>query len=388
MIYRFLAIADIHWGAQDSQLTYDNLCLVTKFIEEMKGQIDFVVVCGDYFDYRVQLNSKTALLAVRWFDDLISTCLKTGVKKVRVIKGTREHDNDQLEVFRPTYVDGSGYCMIYDTTKVEDLFSDLRVIFCPDENLNMVDYERYYWDRFIPNPDMGFFHGNFSNVLPSIEYRRIQEHHLPTMIYDYAGLSRLIKGPMIAGHWHIPQEDGSEYYVGSFDRWKFGEEEPKGFIYGAYDTENSRYFIHRVENLWARKFKTLMITDDEYRQPSEFAELADRVRTELNSDPQMQLRILYIISNPDDNLHKTFQVFQQQFSSNHRVKIDLKDLVKKEQRTERRKEVESESREYDYIFNSDQTQIPAIIQKFIEDKKGVALSLDTVKRYISKYLEG
>ena len=387
MIYRYVAIADIHWGAQDSQLTYSNLRMVTEFLKAMKNRVDFVVICGDYFDYRIQLNSKTALLAVKWFDELITTCRKTGVKRVRMIKGTREHDNDQLEVFRPSYENEDSYFRIYNLTAAEDLFPDLRVVFCPDENLNQNDYIKKYWDCFIPNPDMGFFHGNFSNVLPKIEYDRIQEHNLPTMIYDYGSLSRLIRGPMIAGHWHIPQEQGSEYYVGSYDRWRFGEEEPKGFIYGAYNTETSEYYIHRVENIGARKFNTLMITDEEYSEPKDFANLTERIRYEISQNPTLQLRIVYIISRQDEDLRKTFQVFQQQFSNSHQVKIDLKDLVKKEFRAEKKREVETESRQYDYVFNKDTSQIPSIIRRFISDKRGEDIELDTINRFVQKYLE-
>lgn len=386
MIYRFIALADIHWGAIDSKLLYENLQLVTRFIREMNGEIDFVVICGDYFDYRIQLNSKTALLAVEWFDELMTACRESGVKKVRMFKGTREHDNDQLEVFRPAYEDESGYFRLYDTTTAEDLFPDLRVIFCPDEPINLLDYDRLYWDQFIPFPDIGFFHGNFNSILPKIEYDRIQEHRLPSMIYDYDKFSKFIKGPLIAGHWHIPQDRDSLYYIGSFDRWKFGEEEPKGFIYGAYNTEDSKYFIYRVENILARKYDTIVVNDEECRYPADFSLLIDRIRTLIAKNPSIQLRIIYIITSDDDDLRKTLTVFQQQISSMRQVKIDIKDLVKKEEKEHRKKTVENTSREYDYVFNRDTSAIPSIITRFIRERKGESLSEEIVEKYIGKYL--
>lgn len=387
MIYRFLALADIHWGAMDSKLLYNNLQLIIRFIREMSGEIDFVVICGDYFDYRIQLNSKTALLAVRWFDELISACKETGVKKVRMFKGTREHDNDQLEVFRPSYEDESGYFRLYNSATAEELLPDLRIVFCPDEPINLIDYYRQYWDRFIPYPDIGFFHGNFSNILPKIEYNRIQEHNLPTMIYEYDELSRLIKGPMIAGHWHIGQDSESLYYIGSYDRWKFGEEEPKGFIYGAYNTETSKYFIRRIENILARHYNTIYVSDEECRYPADFSLLMDRVNTLVKEDPMLQLRVVYMLSTDDEDLRKTISIFQQQLSNIRQVKVDIKDLIKKEEKESRKKTVEKTSREYDYVFNRDATAIPSIIHRFIMDRKGESLSEELIQKYIGKYLQ-
>ena len=90
MKYNILAIADIHWGAMDPDEMYDNLQYFLDFIR-MKGDIDLVVICGDYFDYRLTLNSKAALKSLRWFDELYNTCKENGVKKLRAIKGELPH---------------------------------------------------------------------------------------------------------------------------------------------------------------------------------------------------------------------------------------------------------------------------------------------------------
>ena len=213
LTYKFLAISDIHWGAMNSEDMYDHLQLVLEFIREMKEEIDFLVICGDYFDYRLQLNSKTTVAAIQWLDELIATCTEAGVKKIRIVKGTEGHDYDQLEAFRPTYEDSNGFFRIIKYTEREQLFDDLSVVFCPDETLNMDEYEEKYWNVFVPAADIGFFHGNWDNVLPSIEFNRIQEHHLPTMIYQYEKFSRLIKGPMISGHWHIATDEEINEYI-------------------------------------------------------------------------------------------------------------------------------------------------------------------------------
>ena len=387
MIYKFMVLADLHWGAMDPILTYDNLKLVTDFIKEMRGEIDFVVIAGDYFDYRIQLNSKTSIYAVKWFEDLMDTCRKNGVRKVRMFKGTREHDNDQLEVFRPAYEDDTGYFRLYNETTSERLFHDLKVVFCPDENINLIDYNETKWNQFVPFCDLGFFHGNFDTILPRIEYERIQSGKLPIMVYEYERFAKLIRGPLISGHWHVATEDRSLYYVGSFDRWKFGEEEPKGFIYGCYNTETSEYFIHRIINENARIYRTLILTDDEYKGPADFAQAYDQIKNLLANDSMMQLRVVFIMSKNDPDLLEAFNVFQKHFSSSRQVKMEVKNLQKREEKKLKKKIAETTSKQISFIFDKDVRSVPKIIHQFLADWKGVEIPLEKIEKYVNKYLD-
>ena len=387
MIYKFIVLADIHWGAMHHKNMYNNLELVLEFIRQMKNNIDFVVIAGDYFDCRLQLNSKTALSAVRWFDKLIQTCKKSNVKKVRMIKGTREHDNDQLEVFRAPYESEDGFFKLYNTTESEELLPDLLCVFCPDENMNLKDYHQTYYSKFMPNPSIGFFHGNFDSILPEIEYNRIQENNLPTMIYEYEKFSRVIKGPLISGHWHVKNEYKSLYYVGSYDRWKFNEEEDKGFIYGEINTESDEYFIHRVRNPLARQYKTLIINSDECYSPEHFARLLDMIHDEIKKDSEVMLRVSYLLTNSNEEALINFTLFQKQVAVIRQLRLDLKDLVKRNTKKEKKKQVELEASKYHYIFDPSFTNISEIIHKFILDSKNVDIPSSTIEKYINKYLE-
>lgn len=387
MKYSFIALADIHWGAMDSTLMYQNLELVLQFIRKMKDKLDFVVIAGDYFDYRLQLNSKTALSAVEWFDRFIRTCKDSGVKRVRMIKGTVGHDYDQLEVFRPSYETEDGYFKLYTETTSEEILPGLRCVFCPDEPMNLMEYHQTYQSQFFPLSDIGFFHGSFDNILPEIEYRRIQDHNIASMIYEYTKFARLIKGPLISGHWHVATNKGSLYYIGSYDRWAFDEEEPKGFVYGEYDTESSEYFIHRVENPLARKFNTIIITDETTNTPAQFSELGGLIEETLSETPDMKLRISYIITSDDSGALTAFNTFQRKYASNSRVKIVVKDLVKRELKREKKEKTQIEASKYDYVFDQDPHKIPSIIQRFIKDKKGVDVDVNIIEKYVSKYLD-
>lgn len=386
MIYKFIALADIHWGAMDSHTMYNNLELVLEFIRQKQDDLDFVVIAGDYFDYRLQLNSKTALLAIDWFDKLVTSCKDSNVKKIRIFKGTREHDNDQLEVFRPSYEQDDGYVKIFNTTTSEELLPGLRVVYCPDENMNLEEYHQIYYNEFIPYPNIGFFHGNFDTILPDIEYNRIQEHHLATMIYEYDRFANLIRGPLISGHWHVKNEHKSLYYIGSYDRWKFNEEDDKGFIYGEIDTDTDEYLIHRIVNPLAREFKTIIVSSDECSTPEQFALLSSTVNSYLKDDPLIMIKVSYLLGNSSEEALLNFNVFQKQYVTSRQVKIDLKDLVKKEAKKAKKKQVEVQASKYHYVFDSDINNIPEIVHKFILDNKEVDIPTSTIEKYIKKYL--
>jgi len=385
--YKFIVLADLHWGAMDSYKMYNNLQLVLEFIRQMKDSLDFIIIAGDYFDYRLQLNSKTALAAVQWFDELVNTCRESNIKKIRMFKGTREHDNDQLEIFRPPYELDDGYFKIFNTTESEELLPGLRCIYCPDENMNLSEYHQVYYSKFIPHPNIGFFHGNFDTILPDIEFNRIQEHNLATMIYEYDKFSKLIKGPMISGHWHVKNEHKSLYYVGSYDRWKFNEEEDKGFIYGEIDTDTNEYFIHRVNNPLATQYKTIIVSSDEYSTPEQFASLSNMINDYLKDDSEIKLRVSYLLSSNNDEALVNYNIFQRQYSTCKQVKIEIKDLVKREAKKVKKKQVEIEASKYQYIFDSDLKNIPNIVHQFILDNKSVDIPTATIAKYINKYLE-
>lgn len=383
MIYKFLAISDVHWGALDTPMLCKNLTFFLEYIKALSGEIDFVVICGDYFDHRIQLNSKTALYAIHWMDEFINTCKQSGVKKIRVVKGTQEHDNDQLEAFRQ-YEDETGYFRIYNTTTSEELLPNLRCVFCPDETINLEEYHESRWMHFTPNPDIGFFHGNFDNVLPSIEYDRIQNNHLPTMIYEYEKFASLIRGPLISGHWHVRQNIDSLYYIGSYDRWCFGEEEPKGFLYGEYDTDCAKYRCFFIDNPLSRNYISLIYTTEDTSTPAEFAEIASVIMRELSQDNDALIRVTYMITNNDQGALTNFNNLQSRFMNNPRVKIYVKDLLKKVAKKEA-KEKRLSTDKYQYIFS--QAPIAEKIQQFIKDRKDIDLSVDDIEKRLKKYLE-
>ena len=97
MKYNILASADYHWGAMDADKQYEESAFIINYLKS--HDIDLYVICGDYFDHRLLMNSKSAFNSIRLIDE-IKTLSKEKNFKIVIFDGTESHDYDQLEIFR------------------------------------------------------------------------------------------------------------------------------------------------------------------------------------------------------------------------------------------------------------------------------------------------
>ena len=382
MRYNIVSIADIHWGAMDPDEMYNNLQYFLDFIK-MRGDIDLVVICGDYFDYRLTLNSKAALKALRWFDELYNTCINSGVKRLRMIRGTKEHDNDQLEAIHPRET-GKFFKKFYVTT-TEETLPDLNCIYCPDETLNLHEYEKLYMDQMMSIHDIGFFHGNFDIKLPKLVINQNLESEIPSIIYFKDYWSKFINGPMIAGHWHVFTDSDPLIYIGSYDRWIFGEEEDKGFLFTQYNTEDHSYYWKHIVNPFAKKYESIIIDNSLCISPDDFANLHNDIIDLKKSDPEMKIRVVYQITIDNEESLVNFNEFKNVISSMKNIKIDVKDFVKKRNKEKQKERVAISSGRYSYILNNPY-DIKQNIHEFLLRERNIDIPVEIIDSIIGKYI--
>ena len=382
MKYNILAIADIHWGSMDPDEMYDNLQYFLDFIR-MKGDIDLVVICGDYFDYRLTLNSKAALKSLRWFDELYNTCKENGVKRLRAIKGTREHDNDQWEAIHPKET-GEFFKKFYTCTSEETL-PGLKCIYCPDETINLKEYEELYLKEMMTRHDIGFFHGNFDTQLPKMIIDQNLEANIPSIIYFKDHWSKVIDGPLVSGRWHVFTDLDPLSYIGSYDRWAFGEEDDKGFLFIQYDTNDHSYYWKHIENPFARKYNTIIVDNTLCVTPDDFANLTQDIQELKKSDPEMKIRVIYQITVENDEASVNFSEFRNIVSSMRNVKVDVKDFVKKRNKEKQKERVAISSGRYSYILDHP-LEIKSNIHEYLLREKNIDLPLETIDAIIGKYI--
>lgn len=385
MKYNILTIADIHFGVMEPEKQYENLELPLIFLEMYKN-IDLVVVLGDYFDAILSMNSSAAIYAVSWFSKLLKTAKDNGVKKVRFIRGTKEHDNLQLEAFREME-DEEGFFKLFNENTYEETLPELRAIYCPDENINAKEYNQIYSENMLKFPNIGFFHGSFDVVLPDIVVQLSEETSMNNIIYDYNRWSKIVSGPMISGHWHDGNEIGSLIYVGSFDRWAFNEMSDKGFGFIQMNTETNEYFYKKIVNEFADKFITFDIDTHLYSTLDEYTSLIKTVEKELNEKEVVNKRIRILINITDEKLiNETFITSIRQFFVNNKlVKIVIKNKIKKDNEKKKKKENIETMDKYGFIFDK-KMDTAETIQKFIMKSKNKDINIDIINDIISKFI--
>ena len=383
MKYKILAISDIHWGAVEAKRLYDNLQLVLNTIRIMVevDRLDLVVICGDYFDYKLSLNSKSSLLAITWMDELYKLCIQHSIK-IRIVKGTHEHDNNQLEAFR-SYE--SEMYKIFNTNTLEETLPGLTCLYCPDENIPTKEYKQTYIQNLVGGADIGFFHGSFDIVLPDIVVQHSEETNARNVIFPFAEFSSLIKGPMISGHWHNGSFNNPLIYTGSFDRWAFGEEDPKGFLLVQYDTETYEYSYQLVENTNARKFDTLYIDTMNFPSAKEYSELIQLINENYDlGENRLRVVISRSTERPEDE--ELINAFKKYYVNNRNLKIDIKNIKQITKKKEVKKSLQELTTKYGFLFDNKEDNSAENIQQFILVNKNRSIPIDIIEKYITPFL--
>lgn len=379
MIYNILLDADKHWGAMSPKKQYMSSYITKRALYDLP--IDLYVNLGDLFDTKLLLNSKPAVYAIRDMQEKLAICDAKGIK-VRAIRGTRSHDYDQWEIFRKFE---SENFRIFTENAIEETLPGLNCIYCPDENMNTSDYLHTYHENIFENPhDIAFFHGSFDVVLPRIVVQLSEDALSTNLVYYYETWSKIVNGPLLSGHWHDGNEIGSLIYVGSSDRWSFGEDEPKGLGLVQYDTETHKYRYHKIENILAENFKTYEVDTYIYNVDA-YNALSKLIDSELELDEMLNVRVKITITDDKPENETLIDAFRYYYANEKRVKIVLVNQVQTEKKKKQQKEESELDEIYGYIRDPN-VSYPEKIRRFVNFMSGKNYTLEDIDRFVSKYL--
>lgn len=230
-------LADLHFGSFDPKKQYQ--ILVEQVLSELYQlpKLDIISINGDLFDHKVMSNSDAALYASKFVADLVHLA-KTKNSTLILLAGTYSHDFDQLKLFYH-YMDNSqnyGVDVRVITNIQFEYIKGARILMIPELN----GVEESIYQKFFNHSgwyDAAFVHGTFEGSV----YGNLT-----------SGSSRLLTaddfkyctGVVISGHVHKPGcFQGFYYYCGCPYRWKFGEEEEKGYIILAHDLDTQVHYV-------------------------------------------------------------------------------------------------------------------------------------------------
>lgn len=377
MKYKGVMIADIHFGALPVERLYNELEIFLDFIE--KKSLDFIVILGDWFDKKINLNSKDAKYSTVFFERICQICIDNDIK-LRIIQGTESHDNSQLEVLEILAKNKPVDFKVFYEVEEEELFPDFNVLYVPEEYINSIDekYGKYMNKKY----DMIFGHG----MIQEVKFAALIQSSETTMkkapIFKSKMLCDMCYGPIFFGHIHTKDIFNDRlYYVGSYSRWKFGEEEDKGFYYVKYENDTKEFEAKFIVNNKAMKYDTIEI----YEKESGFYKLNTEnqikyIQNLIQSFEYDFLRLQFYIPQGYENENLLINMINESFGKYKNLKLDFKVNSKIKSKREVEEKINLLLDKYGFIFDN-KIDTYTKINKFILEKYNKDISVEKIKEY-------
>lgn len=396
MKYNIISLPDIHWGVINPYEQLKLLEFIFQFIQECHNEniaIDMIVISGDYFDSKLPLNSREAIFAIQWMNSLYTLALEYGIKRIRLFQGTLDHDNDQLDAFKPMekLSDDEDFFKIFTKTTSEETLPGLRCIYCPDETLQTNDYENTYINEILSIHDIGFFHGSFDVVYGELLQSKPELMNKKNVIFKYDLWNKVIQGPLIAGHWHDGKQYEHLFYCGSPFRYKFNEDEPKGFGFLQYNNSDNSYYYQKILNCMSSEYITYEIYSNIYNSKEDFNRAMNEIESIVESflqTPHLDNRLrvmIYIVDEKTEN-DLFISALRQRFIDYKNIKIVIKNKLKDKLKKEAVKRNKERHEKFDFIYDKSKA-LPQIIHDFIYSIDDTAnIPMDYIQTKCNQYL--
>jgi len=201
--FRSIHISDLHWDRSN----YENLDkeLRSEFLPyvEKNGEVlDCIFINGDYWHQKLNLNENVTKVAIKFMYDLVTLAYQYDIK-IRIIRGTRSHDFDQLENFRGYERDYD--FKIFNTFDVEEIVPNFFVLYLPEEYMDNQD--EYYKEIFELEEGTGYdmivFHGTFDFTAFDSQKQESERQISNAAVFNSDEILSICHGPIINSVIHI-----------------------------------------------------------------------------------------------------------------------------------------------------------------------------------------
>ena len=361
--FRIVTIADSYFGKKDDNKLYNELKInfldVIQEIQNEDYKINMVCIAGDLFDRIIKMNEYSAKLIFDFVSDLCYFSQKYHVY-LRILKGTKTHDFNQLQVFKNLELKYSNFRII-NTVETEKI-NGIKILYLPEEYPeNIYEYYNVYLNQTY---DCILGHGMIDCVafVPDDNSERMVRN---APVWKLEDLMNICNGPVIFGHIHDFHEFKDKvYYCGSFSRFSFADKEDKGFLMFDINEKNTKeYEGNFYENENAPTYKTIDIND--------FSNLDNEAKIKLINNIKKEYDFVKI--KAESNSSESLDIIKNITSEDPSIKMEIKNISVEENKVDE-KYLFILKREYD-IFNT--------IQKFIKIKYNKDISTEKIKSVIS-----
>jgi DNA repair exonuclease SbcCD nuclease subunit len=342
-------IADLHFGAFNPKTQYQ--ILQEQFITRIKDlpRIDLISVDGDIFDHKVMSNSDVVLYASLFIDNLVSLCREKNSTLI-ILHGTYSHDYDQLKMFYH-YMDDKSVDVRVITQIQFETVKGCRILCIPElYGLEESVYRHFFFESGWY--DQAFVHGTFKGAVYG----------------DNVGAGRLLipedfiycTGVAISGHVHKGGcFNGFYYYCGCPYRWKFGEEEDKGFLILVHDLD-TRYHYTDFEKIESFRYDTIFLDDLISADPKA---IIDYINTKQKTEgiDFIKVRVRFPVNGSDKTIINNY------YRNNPNTFVEFMDISELEE--QKREEQAKEDENYNYLLDKSISDLDRFVM-YINNSEG------------------
>jgi hypothetical protein len=386
MKYKGYVISDIHIGAKDTSKLYEEYKSI--FINTIKSDYDdlnFIVICGDYFDHKLYLNETDSAFAYTMMIDLIEATRDD--VKIRIVYGTESHECNQYNIISKLKSIYHRDIEVIKYASEEELFPGLHILYLPEEHLYNKD--EYYSELFSEygKYDYIFGHGVIREAMKEaatqIDNKQGKRKKVP--VFSTAELRKLCKGETYFGHYHVNCDMDNVFYVGSFSRWQFGEEEPKGFYKISCNTEKNKYTHEFIENTLASIYKTISFGYDSkvFKSIDEAKATLDHIDKIIQNNYFDNVRFMFNI--PIDYQDPEFLILylNERYKFKEFIKLEIVNGYIDNKRKQQKEIVKEENDKYSFIFDKNMA-LEDKVSYFISIEYNRQIPSETIYNYLYK----
>lgn len=361
-------IGDIHFGVPNVDPKLEYQILKEQFIDKISDMniLHAIFITGDLFDRRVMANSDTVYYTSLFIQELVEVAIRKQAT-ILLLKGTDSHDSNQLKLFYHYLEDYRVDFRIVETIKFE-IINNVRILCIPE----LYDVPEYTYDvvfKYSGLYDQCVFHGTVNGSVygnNTIATARLFD------IEDFKNCC----GPIIGGHVHTGGCFSSHiYYTGSPIRYKFGEENPKGFLICVQDLDTHEYITH-LEEIKSFRYDTILLDDLINTDPKDAIAYINSLKQNKGID---FLKVKFLQDLPDDFIN----IINSYYKNKKDVKICFEYDKKSKVMKKNIEELDSMS-EYNFILDKTLTEYD-ILTRYINIQKGYEyISVENLKKILEE----
>ena len=342
-------LADLHFGAFTPKIQFDLLKeqVLDKIV--MMPKLDIIAIDGDIFDHKVMANSDAAMYACIFIDQIIKIARMKN-STVVILLGTASHDQDQLKLFYHYMEDNTVDVRIVTTIKFE-VIKGARILCIPElYGIDESVYNKFFFESGWY--DEAFVHGTFKGAVYG----------------DNVGNGRLLtpqdfiycKGVAISGHVHKSGcFNGFYYYCGCPYRWKFGEEEEKGFLILLHDLDTQIHYV-QFEPITSFRYDTIYLDTLVSEDPKVIIDYINTLKREQGID---YIKVRFRIPIPGYN--KT--IINNYYRNNSNTFVEFIDI--KEEGEIRKNEILQSDSKYTYLMDNSISDFERFV-RYVNESEG------------------